>query len=116
LNSAHATAPNLARLIRDHWSIEAHHHIRDTTVSEDTAASRTGSGPANLAIIRAALIAAIKDAGYLHVPEGRRDHTRPPPKPSASTALIRQKWAIAPEPCLYACAANKTSSLTALHL
>ena len=41
------------------------------------AASRTGSGPANLATIRAAIIAAIKDAGYLHVPEGRRDHTTP---------------------------------------
>ena len=35
--------------------------------------SRTGSGPANLATIRAA----IKDAGYLHIPEGRRDHTTP---------------------------------------
>jgi hypothetical protein len=33
--------------------------------------------PANLATIRAAVIAAIKDAGYLHVPEGRRDHTTP---------------------------------------
>ena len=39
------------------------------------ATSRTGSGPANLATIRAAVIAAIKDAGYLHIPEGRRDHT-----------------------------------------
>jgi hypothetical protein len=45
--------------------------------SEDTSASRTGSGPANLATIRAAIIAAIKDAGYLHVPEGRRDPTTP---------------------------------------
>jgi len=35
--------------------------------------SRTGSGPANLATIRAA----IKDAGYLHIPEGRRGHTTP---------------------------------------
>jgi predicted transposase YbfD/YdcC len=77
LTSAHATAPDLARLVREHWSIEAHHHIRDTTFSEDTATSRTGSGPANLATIRAAIIAAIKDAGYLHVPEGRRDHTTP---------------------------------------
>jgi len=77
LTSAHATAPDLARLVREHWSIEAHHHIRDTTFSEDTATSRTGSGPANLATIRAAVIAAIKDAGYLHVPEGRRDHTTP---------------------------------------
>ena len=75
LTSAEATAQDLARLVREHWSIEAHHHIRDTTFSEDTSASRTGSGPANLATIRAAVIAAIKDAGYLHVPEGRRDHT-----------------------------------------
>jgi predicted transposase YbfD/YdcC len=77
LTSAHATAPDLDRLVREHWSIEAHHHIRDTTFSEDTSTSRTGSGPANLATIRAAIIAAIKDAGYLHVPEGRRDHTTP---------------------------------------
>jgi hypothetical protein len=57
--------------------MEAHHHIRDVTFTEDTASSRTGSGPANLATIRAAVIAAIRDAGYLHVPEGRRDHTTP---------------------------------------
>lgn len=77
LTSAHATAQDLARLVREHWTIEAHHHIRDVTFGEDTSASRTGSGPANLATIRAAIIAAIKDAGYLHVPEGRRDHTTP---------------------------------------
>jgi hypothetical protein len=47
------------------------------TFTEDTATSRTGHGPVNLATIRAAIIAAIKDAGYLHVPEGRRDHTTP---------------------------------------
>jgi predicted transposase YbfD/YdcC len=77
LTSAHATAQDLARLVREHWSIEAHHHVRDVTFSEDASASRTGSGPANLATIRAAIIAAIKDAGYLHVPEGRRDHSTP---------------------------------------
>jgi predicted transposase YbfD/YdcC len=77
LTSAHATAADLARLVREHWTIEAHHHIRDVTFAEDTAASRTGNGPINLATIRAAIIAAIKDAGYLHVPEGRRDHTTP---------------------------------------
>jgi predicted transposase YbfD/YdcC len=77
LTSADATAQDLARLVREHWSIEAHHHVRDVTFSEDTSTSRTGSGPANLATIRAAIIAAIKDAGYLHVPEGRRDHTTP---------------------------------------
>ncbi len=77
LTSAHATAQDLTRLVREHWSIEAHHHVRDVTFSEDASTSRTGSGPANLATIRAAIIAAIKDAGYLHVPEGRRDHSTP---------------------------------------
>jgi len=63
----------------------AHHHLppsrcsngQDVTFSEDTSTSRTGSGPVNLATIRAAIIAAIKGAGYLHVPEGWRDHTTP---------------------------------------
>ena len=77
LTSADADAEDLARLIREHWSIEAHHHIRDVTFSEDTSTSRTGSRPANLATIRAAIIATIKDAGYLHIPQGRRDHTTP---------------------------------------
>ena len=40
---------------------------------EDAATSRTGRWPANLATIRAA----IKDASYLHVPEGRHYHTTP---------------------------------------
>jgi predicted transposase YbfD/YdcC len=77
LTSACATGPDLARLTREHWSIEAHHHVRDVTFGEDAAASRTGNGPANLATLRAAIIAAIKDAGYLHIPQGRRDHTTP---------------------------------------
>ncbi len=88
LTSADARGQDLARLVREHWSIEAHHYIRDVSFGEDSSTSRTGSGPVNLATIRAAIIAAIKDVGYLHIPEGRRDHTTPP-KPSASTASIR---------------------------
>ena len=30
LTSADATAADLARLVREHWSIEAHHHVRWT--------------------------------------------------------------------------------------
>ncbi len=77
LTSADATAQDLARLVREHWSIEAHHHVRDVSFAEDASTSRTGSGPANLATIRAAIISALKNAGYLHIPEGRRDHTTP---------------------------------------
>jgi predicted transposase YbfD/YdcC len=45
LTSADASAQDLARLVREHWSIEAHHHVRDVTFGEDASASRTGSGP-----------------------------------------------------------------------
>jgi hypothetical protein len=75
--------------------------IKITRWRKDTATGKTSrqavyavtsltSGPANLATIRAAVIAALKDAGYLHIPEGRRDHTTLP-KPSASTASIRTR-------------------------
>ena len=67
------------------WPLEK---VRDVTFGEDAATSRTGSGPVNLATIRAAITAAIKDAGYLHIPEGRRDHTTPA-EPSAFTDSIR---------------------------
>jgi hypothetical protein len=66
-----------ASRVREDWSIEAHHHVRDVGFGEDAAASRTSRGPVNLATIRAAMIAALKDVGYLHIPEGRRDHTTP---------------------------------------
>jgi predicted transposase YbfD/YdcC len=77
LTSAEADAAALAWLAREHWGIEVHHHIRDVTFSEDHSSSRTGHGPINLATIRATVTNAIKDAGYLHIPEGRRDHTLP---------------------------------------
>ena len=77
LTSAEATAADLARLVREHWTIEAHHHVRDVTFRRRHRDQPDRPGPANLATIRAAIIAAIKDAGYLHVPEGRRDHTTP---------------------------------------
>lgn len=44
--------------------------------AEDTSTSRTGHGPTNLATLRSAVKAALKDVGYLHTPEGRRDHTQ----------------------------------------
>lgn len=75
LTSAQATPEDLARLVREHWTIEVNHHIRDVSFSEDHSTSRTGHGPINLATIRNAIINAIHDIGYLYIPEGRRDHT-----------------------------------------
>ena len=50
--------------------------------------------PVNLATIRAAVTAALKDAGYLHIPEGRRDHTTEVPcrDPPAFTASIKDRY------------------------
>jgi predicted transposase YbfD/YdcC len=77
LTCAQADADDLGRLVREHWHVEAHHHVRDVSFGEDTSTSRTGHGPVNLATLRAAVVAALHDAGYLHIPEGRRDHTTP---------------------------------------
>jgi hypothetical protein len=75
LTSTAATVVDLARLARERWTIEAQHHAWDVGLGEDHFTSRTGNDPINLATIRAAVINAIKDTGYLHIPEGRRDHT-----------------------------------------
>lgn len=75
LTAAQATPADLARLLREHWSVEVEHHIRDISFGEDHSTSRTGHGPTNLATLRSAIKAALKDVGYLYIPEGRRDHT-----------------------------------------
>jgi predicted transposase YbfD/YdcC len=77
LTTTHATSQDLARLAREHWTVEAGHHVRDVTFTEDHATNRTRHGPINLATIRNTIINTIRDAGYLHIPEGRRDHTTP---------------------------------------
>jgi Stage II sporulation protein E (SpoIIE) len=40
-----ATSSQPARLVRDHWTIEALHHVRDTTFAEDASQVRTGNAP-----------------------------------------------------------------------
>jgi len=52
------------------------HHIRTSSFGEDHATSRPGTGPTNLATLRSAIKTALKSVGYLHIPEGRRDHTK----------------------------------------
>jgi hypothetical protein len=73
LTSADATAQDLARLAREHWSTEAHHHVPRRELRRRYPGQPHRPRPASLATIRAA----IKDAGYLHIPEGRCDHTTP---------------------------------------
>ncbi len=62
------------RLAREHWPIEAHHQRRDVSSGEDASASRTASGPVNLAAIHATIIADVKDDGCLHIPKAGRPY------------------------------------------
>jgi predicted transposase YbfD/YdcC len=45
LTVTQASPADLADYIRGHWSIEALHHIRDVTYTEDASQIRTGNGP-----------------------------------------------------------------------
>ncbi|WP_347177116.1 hypothetical protein [Parafrankia sp. EAN1pec] len=70
-----AGAALLAMFARQRWHIEdRQHYVRDVTFGEDASTSRTGRGPAALAIFRGAVITAIRAVGYRYIPEGRLDH------------------------------------------
>ncbi len=46
-----APPAHLADIIRDHWHLEAHHHVRDVTFREDPSPIRAGAGARVIAII-----------------------------------------------------------------
>jgi predicted transposase YbfD/YdcC len=52
LAAGQASAAQLARWIRGHWSIEALHWIRDVSYGEDASQVRTSSGPQVMATLR----------------------------------------------------------------
>ncbi|WPO76697.1 hypothetical protein [Streptomyces sp. KN37] len=48
VTAAQATA-RLAKIVRGHWGIEAHHHVRDVTFAEDARRFHTGTAPRAMA-------------------------------------------------------------------
>lgn len=81
LTAEHATPAQLAKLIRDHWQIEALHHVRDTTFAEDASQVRTGNAPRAMATWRNLAIGAIRLAKLTNIAaclrHNARDATRP---------------------------------------
>lgn len=67
-----APPADLADIIRGHWHIEAHHHVRDVTFKEDASTIRAGAGARVMAIIRNLVISLLHRAGYHNIAEGRR--------------------------------------------
>jgi predicted transposase YbfD/YdcC len=81
LTAEQANPAQLAALIRGHWSVEALHHVRDTTFCEDASQLRTGNAPRAMATWRNLAIGALRIAGYRRIVailrRNARDDTRP---------------------------------------
>ena len=67
-----ADAADLARYVREQWSIESLHWIRDTLYEEDKSQVRTRSGPRVMAALRNLAIGALRLAGRIDVTEATR--------------------------------------------
>jgi predicted transposase YbfD/YdcC len=76
LAASQATPAQVAAWIRGHWSIEALHHIRDVTYSEDSSQIRTGNGPQVMATLRNLTIGVLKLSGYPNIAAACRYHAR----------------------------------------
>ncbi|WTE43426.1 ISAs1 family transposase [Streptomyces sp. NBC_01622] len=79
-----------ATLIRDHWQIEALHHVRDTTFTEDASQLRTGNAPRAMATWRNLAIGALRLAGATNIAAALRHNARNPDRPLALPGLKSQ--------------------------
>jgi predicted transposase YbfD/YdcC len=87
LTAEQATSAQLAELVRDHWKIEALHHVRDTTFAEDASQLRTGNAPRTMATWRNLAIGALRTAGVKNIAAGLRRNARDPRRPLALLGL-----------------------------
>ncbi|MFD6554448.1 hypothetical protein [Streptomyces sp. NPDC058398] len=81
LTAEQATPAELAQLVRDHWKIEALHHVRDTTFAEDASQVRTVNAPRAMATWRNFAIGALRTAGAKNIAAGLRHNARNPHRP-----------------------------------
>ena len=72
LGPGQASPADLARYVREQWSIESLHWIRDTLYQEDTSRVRTRSGPRIMAGLRNLAIGALRLAGRADITEATR--------------------------------------------
>ncbi|MFM9584199.1 ISAs1 family transposase [Streptomyces caniscabiei] len=87
LTAEQATPAQLARLVRDHWKVEALHHVRDTTFAEDASQLRTGNTPRAMATWRNLAIGALRTAGVKNIAAGLRRNARNPHRPLSLLGL-----------------------------
>nr|WP_241839674.1 ISAs1 family transposase [Streptomyces sp. CB02058] len=87
VTSLTAEQAQLAELVRDHWKIEALHHVRNTTFAEDASQLRTGNAPRAMATWRNLAIGALRTAGVKNIAAGLRRNARDPRRPLALLGL-----------------------------
>jgi predicted transposase YbfD/YdcC len=83
----HADAAALAGYVREQWSIESLHWLRDTLYQEDKSKVRTRSGPRVMAALRNLAIGALRLAGRIDVTEATRWAGRSMDRPFAILGL-----------------------------
>ncbi|MET8631627.1 transposase [Streptomyces sp. NPDC004680] len=81
LTAEQATPAQLAALIRNHWEIEALHHIRDTTFAEDASQLRTCNAPQAMASWRNLALGAMRLAGIRNIAAALRHNARDARRP-----------------------------------
>ncbi|WP_274919539.1 ISAs1 family transposase [Streptomyces sp. WZ-12] len=73
-----ATVPHLGEHVREHWGVEALHHVRDVTLREDASKIRIGNAPRVMAALRNTALALAELAGW-HNHAAAVDHYRSHP-------------------------------------
>jgi predicted transposase YbfD/YdcC len=91
LTGLQASPTHLADYIRGHWAIEALHHIRDTTFSEDTSRIRTSNAPRTMASLRNLVIGILRNRGWTPAP-GPALHPHPAPRRPLARLVALCLW------------------------
>ncbi len=84
-----ASAAGLAHHVREQWSIESLHWLRDTLYQEDKSQVRTRSGPRIMAALRNVAICALRLAGRTDVTEATRWASRSMDRPFTILGLTQ---------------------------
>lgn len=83
LTAVQAGPAELAQHIRGHWGIEALHHIRDVTYTEDASQVRTGNAPRAMASLRNLAIGILRHADRSNIAQALRHNARDALRPLA---------------------------------
>ena len=83
LTHLQASPARLADYVRGHWGIEALHHIRDVTFTEDVSQVRTGNAPRVMASLRNLMVAILRLRGQTNIAAALRHNARDATRPLA---------------------------------